>query len=492
MLDSKLIEIIRTFSTNEIKSFEKFIASPYFARGRDVLGLFSIIKKYYPDFNIVVLEKKNIYSKLYPKEKYNEKKLKNLSFELTKLAEQFILFESFKSDKLENRLRFTEELKKRDLDKFFLSSLKTLENQLDDSLFDPDECFSKEEKFMLLREDYYFWKTDFDNSVKYRLKNTEYFTLSFLIKFLQRLRDKKTITVRYNKSFDNPLLESMEENLDFEKLLDSLRKKDYKFFWLLELFYHFYMCAPMTGNEEHYYKLKELFLSNIEAFSPSGKDQIFSVLTAYCSAVAEKGDTSLYREEFELVNKMFEHKVFTADENKFINPIVYRNIMLLALRLKEFEWLDKFAEKHSDKLKPEFRENLVSLLKANQCFALGEFERSLEYLNMIKYDIFIYKFDVKNLMLKIYYELGLYFQAYSLIDAYKHFLDNNKEHAQIHNKQYRNYINLYSRLLKIKENGANEDMDMLLNDIEKTEALASRIWLREKLGELQKDVNSCQ
>jgi tetratricopeptide (TPR) repeat protein len=165
--------------------------------------------------------------------------------------------------------------------------------------------------------------------------------------------------------------------------------------------------------------------------------------------------------------------------------------MLLALRLKEFEWLDKFAEEHSGKLKPEFRENLVSLLKANLYFALGEFEKALEYLNMFRYDIFIYKFDVKNLMLKIYYELGLYFQAYSLIDAYKHFLNNNKEHAKIHNKQYKNFINLYSRLLKIKERGANEDMDMLLNEVEKTEALASRIWLREKFGELQKNVNSC-
>lgn len=98
----------------------------------------------------------------------------------------------------------------------------------------------------------------------------------------------------------------------------------------------------------------------------------------------------------------------------------------------------------------------------------------------------MYKFDVKNLMLKIYYELGLYSQAYSLIDAYKHFLDDNKEHSKIHNENYRNFLTLYSKLLKMKESGNFSELPQLLKQIRNTQSLASRIWILEKIDEINR------
>lgn len=44
MRDSKLVEMLGMFSKGEMKSFEKFVISPYFTAGRSVEGLFNILK----------------------------------------------------------------------------------------------------------------------------------------------------------------------------------------------------------------------------------------------------------------------------------------------------------------------------------------------------------------------------------------------------------------------------------------------------------------
>jgi tetratricopeptide (TPR) repeat protein len=151
--------------------------------------------------------------------------------------------------------------------------------------------------------------------------------------------------------------------------------------------------------------------------------------------------------------------------------------------MKEFRWLKKFIETYTEKLRPEYRENMKYLARANLDFAQGKFEKALENISKVKYDIFIYKFDVKNLMLKIYYELNLFDPAFSLIDAFKHFLSENKEHAEIYRMQYGNFLRIYGKLLKAKESGKTGEVDFLSEEVDSTEALASRIWLKEKINE---------
>src|SRR5690606_8526792 len=103
----------------ELKSFEKFILSPYFTRGRDVSGFFSQIKKIYPDFKSSKINKEIFFNELFPGEKYNQKKLKNLSFELTYLAEQFLISESLKKNESEKELMLSIQYKDRGKRKLF-------------------------------------------------------------------------------------------------------------------------------------------------------------------------------------------------------------------------------------------------------------------------------------------------------------------------------------------------------------------------------------
>ena len=59
-----MLEILRTFTKQELIKFEDFVRSPYFNRKDTVTKLFIEIKKYAPEFSSENLEKEKIWKKL--------------------------------------------------------------------------------------------------------------------------------------------------------------------------------------------------------------------------------------------------------------------------------------------------------------------------------------------------------------------------------------------------------------------------------------------
>jgi hypothetical protein len=51
MRDSKLINLLKTFSEDEIKSFRKFVASPFFNSVKNYINLLKVLEKFYPGFD---------------------------------------------------------------------------------------------------------------------------------------------------------------------------------------------------------------------------------------------------------------------------------------------------------------------------------------------------------------------------------------------------------------------------------------------------------
>ncbi|MBK7253137.1 MAG: hypothetical protein IPI04_04255 [Ignavibacteria bacterium] len=95
MLKSSLLEIIRTFTKQELAKFEDFVRSPYFNKKENVTKLFLEIKKYAPEFKSENLEKEIVWQKIFSKVKYNYGIMKNLIFDLNKLAVKFIELENY-------------------------------------------------------------------------------------------------------------------------------------------------------------------------------------------------------------------------------------------------------------------------------------------------------------------------------------------------------------------------------------------------------------
>ena len=100
MKNSRLIKILKTFSKEEFREFEKFTASPYFSTGRNLVPFLNILKKYYPAFDSDEFTNEKIFSGLFPGKKFNEKNLPLPSLILLKTEKLRKKMKFFLSDRL--------------------------------------------------------------------------------------------------------------------------------------------------------------------------------------------------------------------------------------------------------------------------------------------------------------------------------------------------------------------------------------------------------
>ena len=122
MINSKLIEILKSFSLIEIKNLSVFISKHAEKKDTLPLRLLIILEKQYPEFIEKNISKEKIYNKVFSDKKFNENKLSKLMSELTKIIEDYIVHikrEENTADEKMNLLKFYFE---RNLDKYFIAT----------------------------------------------------------------------------------------------------------------------------------------------------------------------------------------------------------------------------------------------------------------------------------------------------------------------------------------------------------------------------------
>ena len=97
MEKSKLIQVLKTFSTSELREFKDFVASPFFNKNQELILFYGYIKKNAPSFSLKKIKKEVVYQTVFPNQNYDEKHLKYLMSFLLKLAEEFIGLKKYQS-----------------------------------------------------------------------------------------------------------------------------------------------------------------------------------------------------------------------------------------------------------------------------------------------------------------------------------------------------------------------------------------------------------
>ena len=96
---NKLANRLSALPPEDLKLFRKFLQSSWFNGSQVVLNIFDKIKNHYPHFDSPKLEYRSIFKKVFPKEKYNEKKLRNYLSNLTVCVEKFMAQKAFEENR---------------------------------------------------------------------------------------------------------------------------------------------------------------------------------------------------------------------------------------------------------------------------------------------------------------------------------------------------------------------------------------------------------
>jgi hypothetical protein len=482
--DTKLTEILKTFSKQEMRSFGKFVKSPFFKTGRDVNALYNYLQKNHPDFKKEFLSKEKIFKEIYPCKEFNKKRIINDMFELTKMAEEFLVQLAVHKNIQDKSRYLMGELKERKLHPQLLKKIKEFEKSTDNKIELSERSFLNGWFINMMKAEYYFEERNYDKLLYYRIKYSDNLFMLFFKDYLSLKRDLMIFRNVYNTASDDDIVnKALEESLLIENLVNALDKSGFKYNQLLITQYLAFKTVNEPDNEIYYYKLKDLILKHFEEFNHTEKYKLLGDLETYCTY---RNNEKFNREQFEMLKFRFEKGLYAYSQHDYISPATFRNTIYVSISLNELDWLEEFIGKYTDKLNPVNRTSLKLLAEANICFARKKFGKALEKLVKIKYDFFLFKVDIKNLMLKIYYELDLTEQAYSLIDTFKHYLAKTDDIPSVFKEYHIGFLNSYTELLNRKTKSNITNLDQAIKKIESHENVISKNWLIEKLNEISK------
>jgi hypothetical protein len=480
MQKSKLIALLKSFSKQEMKSFNDFVFSPYFNKEKVLVKLVDFLSAYHPHYNVPGLEKENVFENLYPGKTYNDGLMRNIISDMLALAEEYLVLKNLNTDEFRKNILLIKELKSRKLANHFLKHKEKTENLIEQSPFKDEFYYDKKTELSRLYSS--FLKETEDTYIRENQlfqENSDLITSGFLIKILYY----NTYMLTRQSHISN-----FSFILNFAGEIDNFfRNEGVKFLEITHIECYYY-CFKLiqTNDETYFYKLKDFIKNNFDKIDREAGKSIHTVMENYCYTKVTEGKVEFVKEQFLLYKQSIEKGTYKGVVD-YISNIFFVSVTATGFEAGEFEWVEKFIREYIHEVKDELRQNTLHFCNALNFYWKKKFEESLVELSKVSTEEFAFKHNIKSLMLKIYYDLNESESFYSHIDTYKHFILNNRIVHDKVREQVNNFINYSKKLFSIK-NSENVDkgfeLNSLKNEISENHTLINKIWLLKKTAEL--------
>jgi len=477
MKDHSLIKLLKSFSRAEIKEFGELISNSYFNKRKAVRKLFDIIKMEYPDFHGKEIEKRNVFIRLFPGKVFNENAIAVMTHYLHELAKRFIALKRFEGNELEYDFNLQAELISR---KQFGNAEKSLEKHL--KTLNPSDFLS---------EYYYLYKFRIKFEILYSLYEShsgnyekfldkidfqgmyDDFYYHYIIKSMRLYLNVLHTEKFYNKEFSKE---------HFEKMFKEINITDYSDLPLVRIYYYLIRMMNDKNNEVYYFKVKEILREVSETINSEDLAEVYINMQNFIKKKLSEGKQNFQSEEFEIITKQLQSKTYVVNDN--MSFIFYRNAVNTALRLNEFSWVKEFINDFKDDLPEEYRHNAFYYCSAQYEFAVKNYDASMEMLSKIKFDEVYQKYESKILQMMIYFETNSVEPLLSSLEAFRHFLKNNKLLPGNKKKPYLNFYKFFNKLVIIEKKKDKIDLIKVRNDLLKETPVNNKDWLLKKIDDI--------
>lgn len=490
MLLQNLIDILNTFSKEEKKRFGRFILSEYYNTNKKISILYNLLLKQAPGTDIAKVKKEEIYEKLYEGEKFNIKTFSYLLSELLRLSWQFLLQRHLEKNAYEANKLIARECQERSL---YWKTEKIIMNELDEIKKDSGRGigFFQEASDLLSIMHANLILAD-KQLQKHPQRSSEYFAYYMISRLAYNCNNMLSMKINYNVDITSFPEYALLKNIKLKELLAfferpeniSILSEKEKIHVAMRIFLCFMITTLDIKDEEHFFELRAL-MEKYEVFNNYDRFNMYVMLESCCAMKRTAIDEMKYKKlYFEIKKEALEKGLHTL--GPYMEVRGFRSIFHAALSLNEFEWAENFVNKHINSIAPAFRDEIFCFSNSELSFAKGNYEEALTHINKIDFKFEELKRFVKNLMFRIYYELGYIEQAYSLTDSYRHFIEKNKkisENAKLPNK---NFLVFAKELLNLRVKYDRDTLEELEQKIISTNSVNSKNWLLEKIGELKR------
>ncbi len=488
MENHKLIRLLKTFSKKEFNDFEKFVSSPSHNEGRNYTTFVRELKKYYPLFSSKKLSKENLFSNIYKGRSYSETMVNTTLSRVLKLAENFIGYNSYLKKNISAKYDYISELMNRELFDIAEKELKEYSNLLENNDGITDDWFKSKMEYEILRVQLSYRNDKSQEAIKASLNQTDYhirFAIIRLAHFIHNLSVENIMyNVDYKKTFTNTFITSINLDDIYCSLKDDSSKNDLDEITLIYVLW--IICLLNPKQTDKFYEIKELFLKNKDKFHHHEQYNLFQALEAIAWFMIREVSREKFEPELlDLYKTRIESNIISPD-NTHMRIILYRAILITCFYKPDWNFIDNYIIKCIPMLQEKHRENMYNFSMAHVNYYKGNFNDALKYNNKINFDMFAFKYDSRLLQFKIYYELGYFNEAYSLIDSHRHFISTNKTVSEHYKQMHTNFLNFYGKIINIKEKEKlHISLTKLIEEITATNNVLSKTWLLEKVKGLK-------
>lgn len=484
MLKTNFIDVIKTFSKEEMRSFYDFVNSPYHNSSRSLIKLAEQVKKYYPDFENRNFTKEKLYGKIFPSAAYNDQVMRNLMSDALQLCLEFLGSKLYKNYNYEKTRYVLHELRNRKLDSLYDKQLKAAlrevekEHSLDFSYF---ENLYKLEGEVFLNE---LTHNRQESVYPVVVRQSELITYDFLSKLINHIIDMKVNETYYDIKGNDSFAKSLFNNLDMTPILNKLKSGPEKENTVF-LIYYYRALLSLNGKEEDYLKFKDVFLTNTPLLNRQTNYNLITTLETF-SINNIKYSPAKYRAELhEVHKKSIELDLLKLYEDGNLNLLKFWNIFINSVEIDRVDWAEEFAEAHYKDLEPEVMEGAINFARSIISYKRRDYDKALETLNKTRLNQFLFKLSIKTFYLRIYFEKGDYQSAGFALDSYKQFLYKNKTISEAYRSSYLNFAVMYNDLLKAASGEKKSSKKELLEKIESFSSnLNNKQWLLEMISKI--------
>lgn len=478
MKDFQIIRILRTFSGPEMRSFGKFVNSPFYNTSRATVLLYKALNKFYPSFSDAGLTRENLFEEVYGNRKYNRVLLNKLASNLIKLSMEFITVTS-------NPLKpysLLRGLRKKQLGNLFRSSFRKTEKLLErENLSEGDTVHQ-----MLIKMENSNFNLDIDNYHGFDISNKRQMELNTLY-FLERVaanfieRTNIAVTPEIEK---NNIIKNLNRSIDYEDLYEQISGSD--LYYKKRLLHYLSMILLHKNRDEGFYREIKASLFDTPLWDEDIINLAYIYLLDFITYKIKAGDDSYFHERH-AVYKKIEHDSFASGNVKIIFTF-FRNFILSGINTGEFEWSKYVLNKYIGEIEGKGNTGMKHYFEALIEFHEGKYESSYKSINRLDLkklavDKFGMYFDIRFLKFKISYELNLIEESLALIDSFEHYLKKDTKINRTVKPSYIGFTKYYKKLIqyKIKEDYTGpEDFH---EKIQK-EKVHEKKWLLKKAREL--------
>ena len=473
MINSKVFELLKTFSSKEFRLLGEYINSPIHNKNENLIQLYKIIRRYYPSFSSRNFKKEKIYLRLFPENDYNDNRLRKIFSALLYKSMDFLAYYSYESTPVEKGLSLLKILSDKDQEELFEKKLKETNNYIKKHqlrseylrgrfLLENRKNVYKSQKNLLYRDN--FELNESENLIRY-------FLLNIMRRYSALLNKKYDLKIDFKPSM-------------LPEILKFLKIASYDDVPELHMYYHLITLVLDEENENNLVALIKYIKRNYRVLETQDLFNAYSILGNLYLKKHDKGCSKFAIDLFEIYKNQLAANAHKT--GRYMSHILYRNIADVAIRVKDFKWAEKFINEYKSEIQPDYRENSFNYLTARLNFFTNNLQKTMEYITKIKYDDYYHKLDMYTFKLRIYYETNADEALLSLVDSYKHFLAKDNFIPGHRMNEYKSFLRFILILIKMKMSGNYSRLTYYKNELLKVHQVNCTGWFIDKFFELER------